>query len=144
VCGYGEVYAGVPIWVCTGWKERIGKREMVSETGGGARFETRGIPSSRRKNDGMCSRGVGVLVSSTLRGVLVPGCRDDNWRMPAAGARLGVVCIAVVVNDCKYWLCEREESGAQHGHRLCLCSVCQIWRLRGGNGQQRASVPYQR
>lgn len=87
MCGYGEVYGGDPVWVCTGWKERIGKKEMGSETGGGARFETRGIPSSRRKNDGMCSRGVGVLVSSALRGVLVPGCRDDNWRMPAAAAK---------------------------------------------------------
>lgn len=40
-CGYGGVYAGDPVWVCTGWEERIGKKETVSETGGGVRFERR-------------------------------------------------------------------------------------------------------
>lgn len=28
-------------YVCTGWEGWIGKEEMVSETGGGARFERR-------------------------------------------------------------------------------------------------------
>ena len=45
------------------------------------------------------------LVSSTLRGVLVPGCRDDNWIGLAAMARLGV-CLYSVGYGC-LWISSR-------------------------------------
>ena len=85
------------------------------------------------------SGGASTVASSTLRGVLVPGCRDDDWRMRAARARLGDCLWGVVRGSLQI----SSTSLAHSTGAFCAYVACVKMASAGGKKRAATCVPYQ-
>ena len=80
------------------------------------------------------------LVSSTLRGVLVPGCRDDNWIGLAAMARLGV-CLYGVGSGCLQISSRRLAHGTGTVSAYVACVKNGVWWEEEETGSNVRALP---
>ena len=80
------------------------------------------------------------LVSSTLRGVLVPGCRDDNWIGLAAMARLGV-CLYGVGSGCLQISSWRLAHGTGTVSAYVACVKNGVWWEEEETGSNVRALP---